>query len=103
MKITAFLFLTAMITLAGASQFSDGSVADTIFINGNIYPGAVFTPRPSRRDNYPDARSFKTEMMIPDLVAKIVGPHAHALAVREVRIIARATTAQLNKLKGAHT
>jgi predicted amidohydrolase YtcJ len=59
---------------------------DVIFVNGDIYPGARFIP---------DGKGA--------LHGASIGPRVQAMAVREGRIVAVGTTAEISKLKGKDT
>ncbi|HZQ91889.1 MAG TPA: amidohydrolase family protein [Terriglobales bacterium] len=59
---------------------------DVIFVNGDIYPGARFVA---------NGRG--------GLRGESVGPRAQAMAVRDGRIVAVGTTAEISKLKGKDT
>jgi predicted amidohydrolase YtcJ len=77
LPFTFFLF-TFLFTTGLAPQ--SAQPADVIFLNGNIYPGAI--------QDGPQVR---------------VLPRAEALAVREGRIIAAGSNADIEKLKGSAT
>jgi predicted amidohydrolase YtcJ len=86
-KIIAFLFLSAMTLLvAGAPPADTNPAPDTIFINGDIYPGAVFKAGPQS-----------------ELRAARIGERVQAIAVREGRVVAAGTNAEIRKLKGSGT
>ena len=79
-----FLGITA---LPGSTTVNDNS-ADTIFVHGNILPGIV---------------SFLESGGAPTLARATQMDRAQAMAVRDARIVAVGSNAEIEKLKGKHT
>src|SRR5205085_8663998 len=92
--------LTAMLALvAGArGQQPRNPAPEVIFVNGDIYPGAVFQPAITDQ-----GRPMGGASLPPKLVVKVLGPRTQAMAVRDGRIIAMGSNDEIRKLKGAHT
>ncbi len=63
---------------------SESTPADVIFLHGDIYAGATFTPG-------------------EDGLRTVVRPRVQALAVRDGRIVAAGSDQQITKFKGKHT
>src|SRR5690242_7356819 len=79
---TAVLLVCALTMRA---QTQNRTAPDVIFVHGNIYTGAVFEPAPDG--------GLRTRVL----------QRAQALAVKDQRIIAVGTDAQIRKLKDKHT
>lgn len=77
---SAFLFVVA------AAQQTRDAAPDVIFTNGDIFPGATFVPGSNGA-----------------LTAREVGPRAQALAVRDGRVVAIGSNADIRKLRDRHT
>jgi predicted amidohydrolase YtcJ len=80
------LFSCGVFVAAMAAQQTREAAPDIIFVNGDIFPGAVFAPGNNGA-----------------LTANEVGPRAQAIAVRESRVVAIGTNAYIRKLRDHHT
>src|SRR5919204_3091723 len=89
MPVLVALILLGSIAMAAdhSSDTPRNAPPDVIFVNGDIFPGATFTTSGSDRK----------------LVAKPVGPRAQAIAVRDGRVVAIGSNADIRKLKTGHT
>jgi predicted amidohydrolase YtcJ len=81
------LFFSSLFSLGLAYAQDRGAAPDVIFVNGDIFPGAVFTTEPGKAA----------------LTAKIAGPRAQAIAVANGRVIAIGSNADIRKLRDRHT
>ena len=79
----ALLLIAAAMTAKSATK---PAPADAIFINGDIYTGAMLVPKADG----------------PALTAKVL-PRAQALAVKDGLVLAVGTTREIEKLHGKHT
>jgi predicted amidohydrolase YtcJ len=79
-RATYLLLISSFLTTLSAAQQQN---ADTIFINGDIYPGV-----PATREKVAEAKPL---------------PRAQALAVREDRIVAVGTNAEIRRYRGPRT
>ncbi|HZR01990.1 MAG TPA: amidohydrolase family protein, partial [Burkholderiales bacterium] len=90
-----FFLITIIVALSANAIIDEQKSPDIIFINGDIYTGAVVDKVAG------DANQPSSEIVPGTHVTQ--RPRVQAIAVHEGRIVAIGTNAEIKKLKGKHT
>src|SRR5262245_6933618 len=89
---TVFLILFVLLPMLVSAQ---ERTADAVFVNGDVYRGAVFVTQGVQSGGAPQTGAR--------LAVSVLGPRAQAIAVRDGRILAIGSNNGIRKLKGPKT